>query len=1256
MPMDDALRVPFIEKSEPEMSDGRQYWRPWSLRRPALISFILLCVGLLFANELAAYGCREYGSCRVFGDSVGISGDMPMLSTFVYRTVPTVLGIALGLRWYATHYDIIRLEAYAQMSSKHGAQGSKSLFLQYPYEFVVALPFKALLNEHYVVALSSSVLCVVSYALVPLVSNMFDNTIGSTSVFANASRVEFNTTARQVSANFTFSAYDVSWRNGPLLPFTTKDFSLLPVNSLEESPVFRLGENWTFVTTQYEADLECAEAHHINYNYSYWADNNHLVVEIFQDESSDSVVRVCDALGQERVDEWNLYNSNNCKELASFVAPWAGLYAQLVPLDGSNLPVEGPPVFMFSWASGSSSGYPNVPANISSPHPLELTAIFCTTRYYAQTVNATVSMPSGTVYPDAVHPIGKREEIDPLPGFTKLIAGETLTNDSMWLESVFVPQPKREVIGITPLRFGYPLDRIIDLKDDLEQSFGLAARPVEPKRVPTTSRSNVYLSMTNTLMAFALGDMQRDTMELEKLLDPKELGNSLRKALKLWFAFAVATETARSTERSTTIVVERRLRHVKITVNKDWSLAARIGLPLVAVLAALLTYLLEGRPYLITGEPSTMAAALKLLSASPALCAVMRHSEYHPMKTLMAELDRRGFFFRMGPNKEGILRIGVFRGDGERGEEVLEGSEDLNVLEDPAPGTQVQKDSEWVSPDLIAKANVALFPIIILALIIITVWSLTRDGIRMPDDPSSPWSKLSFGTFPTILGLTAEALLVVLGATQCMMIPYQALVTKKAKYIDTLNSQYKRNPPYLQLRQPFKRGQYTLLVLSLTILIANALTVALSSIFSHFPHLPEIAKLHDPSEKGIPRARQEMFFQLNREIANPGYAPSWTTPQYYIDSPFTIAPIRESRTYATRAFGVDVNCTVVPEDRVTFPCSTIARSRGTPIPPECETVWNITDNVMILHSPCGGNEPSINITWRGSSLDHVKSDERCPGLIFPLWAQNQRWTVDLPDRIPKRPGYNTTLFRFGSEDKYDFVVLNCSVADRIANVDATVDRGNVTSVKNVVFESFDVTATNSLARDFFKVTERLAKEYKIYGNFPIQDINLLVAQVNPSVARNETHVPTSAVVAESFASVLQRLFPLLLRLYADEIFGVTYATEYTEYRAHIMMIPFGVAIGVLVLCLCVVVKVYTKHAGRVMGHLPWSLAGMYSQLYASNAKSDTNGARKGLEVVQEVELSAEYAYGEYPNGLGKHYGVYKVVDDDLQLSMVELVT
>lgn len=553
---------------------------------------------------------------------------------------------------------------------------------------------------------------------------MFDDSITSSSTFGNASQVAFNPTAQRVPANFTFSAYDYAWRNGTLPPFTTEEFALLPVavEPLRGFSGFQPGENWTVLTTLFEADLECAEAHHINFNYSYWPDNTHRVIEVFRNESSDSVVRVCDALAQERIDGGEIMGEIGCYDMAAFITPWTSFYVRLTSGSVSD--------FMFGWASGK-SGYPiDIAANVTSPAPLDITAIFCTPKYYAQTVNATVSMPSGRVSLDDVHRIGKREEMEPLQGFTDIMDGIPPADDSLGLEAVFVEGLNRTPpLRPIPLRFGYPPDKVVDLRHDLLEKFGKAARPAKPMHYLAASESNVYMTSTNTLAAFALSDERNNTASLEKLLDPRELESSIKKALKLWFTFAVVTETARSNERSTTIPVERKLPQAIIKVNPYWSLAARIGLPLIAALAILLTYLLEERPCYIDAEPSTMAAALKLLSASPALCAVMQHSEYHPIKKLMAELDKREFYFRMGPNEKGTLQVRVFRGDGEHAEEVLEGSEDLKVLEAPASDAQVQKDIEWVSPDLIAKANLLLFPILILALITAKALSKKRDGM-----------------------------------------------------------------------------------------------------------------------------------------------------------------------------------------------------------------------------------------------------------------------------------------------------------------------------------------------------------------------------------------------------------------------------------------------------------------------------------------------------------------------------------------------
>jgi hypothetical protein len=555
-----------------------------------------------------------------------------------------------------------------------------------------------------------------NFVIVPLVPTMFDDVPINTTMLEIVNRVEFDPTARQVPANFTFLAYEHAWKDGLLNPFMTEEYALLPVKPLDNFPGFFPRENWTAETTLFQAGLDCVDAR-VEFNYGYWQGNNTLVVEMFRpNETSSPSVRVCDALPLEKGMNASYYNEKNCSGITAFMTPWTSMFWQL-----GNPEVEEV-TYMFGWASGPSSP-PTVTENFKSPTPVKITAMFCTPRYYTQSVNATVSMASGEVV--NIEPIGTRKEIKALKGFDYIIDGNVKLNIKG--EAIFVEPTENRTKSYStyPRRFGYPPDKIIDLKYDLVEAFGEAQRPVTPVTFGRVSNSNIFMTRTDSLAAFAL--YNRTEGELGDLLDREELKSTMEKALKLWFACAVVTESAISNNVSR-ITVDRTVPDVEITVNKWWSLGARIGLPLVAILSGVLSFLIEKRVCHLNAEPNTIAASLRLLSASPALCAAMENAEYYKLKQLMEKLDEMGFYFRMDSNGDSA-RIRVFDGDGESAQEVPESSSALKVLQAPSPHVEVQSDCEFASPDLIATSNLVIFPILIAALIATYELSKRYDGM-----------------------------------------------------------------------------------------------------------------------------------------------------------------------------------------------------------------------------------------------------------------------------------------------------------------------------------------------------------------------------------------------------------------------------------------------------------------------------------------------------------------------------------------------
>lgn len=115
-------------------------WRPWPLRWPFLLVFIILSVLLCVAIELIIHACSETG-CPIYGRQLATA--LSSETYIIYNLLPTVVSLCLGLLWAVPHHDVIRLEPYFQMSADGGATAADSILLDYLYAIPPFLPFVA---------------------------------------------------------------------------------------------------------------------------------------------------------------------------------------------------------------------------------------------------------------------------------------------------------------------------------------------------------------------------------------------------------------------------------------------------------------------------------------------------------------------------------------------------------------------------------------------------------------------------------------------------------------------------------------------------------------------------------------------------------------------------------------------------------------------------------------------------------------------------------------------------------------------------------------------------------------------------------------------------------------------------------------------------------------------------------------------------------------------------------------------------------
>ena len=69
--------------------------------------------------------------------------DIPTYAMLSYLYAPTVVAVLYSLIWSWVDLDVKRMQPWFELSKPEGAKAEDSLFLDYPYDFVALVPFKA---------------------------------------------------------------------------------------------------------------------------------------------------------------------------------------------------------------------------------------------------------------------------------------------------------------------------------------------------------------------------------------------------------------------------------------------------------------------------------------------------------------------------------------------------------------------------------------------------------------------------------------------------------------------------------------------------------------------------------------------------------------------------------------------------------------------------------------------------------------------------------------------------------------------------------------------------------------------------------------------------------------------------------------------------------------------------------------------------------------------------------------------------------
>jgi len=102
-----------------------------------LFAFISLLIAAFI--EILAQKSQSQGAL-VLSPSIDA---IPPFATFAYLFLPTVIAVLYSLVWSWVDLDVRRMQPWLELSRKDGVSVENSLFLDYPFEFLAFVPFKA---------------------------------------------------------------------------------------------------------------------------------------------------------------------------------------------------------------------------------------------------------------------------------------------------------------------------------------------------------------------------------------------------------------------------------------------------------------------------------------------------------------------------------------------------------------------------------------------------------------------------------------------------------------------------------------------------------------------------------------------------------------------------------------------------------------------------------------------------------------------------------------------------------------------------------------------------------------------------------------------------------------------------------------------------------------------------------------------------------------------------------------------------------
>ncbi|EXF73724.1 hypothetical protein CFIO01_02494 [Colletotrichum fioriniae PJ7] len=1155
-------------------------WKPLTLSAAVLFSFAFASFILAIIIEVLAQQSKAKGGLALSESA----DDIPAFANFCYLFLPTIVAVIYSLLWSWIDLDVKRIQPWLEMSKPEGTTAERSIFLDYPYDFIAFVPLRAAKRRHWAVFYGGTVMVMIFWLITPLQSAILGTgpvnvrkevTVSAPNVIRPASEQ-----IAIVDQSILNQGYAITWLNQDLPPFTTSNYTLLPF-SVESDLTRAASTNWTGSTTKYWTEFDCWPA-----NFSARAPgydfldgrgcNATEIVPYIAPANADKPFKM-QYYGYYASDWADYWLSQTCSKAAShqFLAIWARSVAD-----------------------------PD-----TKKDSLDISSVFCEASYFKQQVNATVS--SATLRPleDTVVPTGPRE---------KLLPTEFNSSSFELLMSAGV-SPVEMTVRIEGQR-EYPFGHLLEQHAQVSH-FGL--------RWPSSS-----------LVGFAVGLQNVTTLDVFQ--DESVLGQAFSKSHKLMFSLTLRRVLTNATSEINTVGFVELNRH-GIIVSRLFSAIVEVLLVVVGIFTMLLWWHGKRASSRLTMDPASLGSLISICQNSSTLLDKFAGKGCSTDEQLREIFQDKRFHLVCGcqsQRRETVIEVVDTR-------EEFYTSQRISIPEsDPTFSVGHYSPVKPLALRRDVGSGVILVMLGAIGALIYLKFEERRIGGLIRPTTNFEVLQILENYIPTIFATFLEPFWVLVNRLLCIIQPFKDLWTGRRSANSSIDARYTSLPPQLVLWRAARSGHFVLVAICLLALLSNLLAVGLGGLFNERPlyfnttcGLQQTTKPSfnndsvtgsDTNDIFISSAAYELPFYVAMNNLSQGTSlPPWTNKEYYFQ-PFM--PIQDQEfkgdeiTARTRGFGVQPSCFVADTLKSNGVAAVVnyTFTRNGEVIPDCPTAFyhgDVTLNRTFESKPKGPGaaEAVVGINSSGNTPCDVPltlSWSRTPD-ITKRDGEMETWNVIC------EPIFTTSLFDV-TVDRRGYILRANQASEPASTLEneplTTNNTDFITTYLNAILAVVDPIRyhNGSLSRDWMNYLLKIQP-----GNEDILD---------------PTKTPDPTALLPSIESTYRQLWALMLQL-NPQFFNnftepsiITGACRSADTRIFMDTTALIISFSVLALNVAVAIVLYGFTIKHFLPRMPTTVGSILAYVAPSRAVREYDGPGS--------LKSATFSFGRYVDDDGRaHVGI-----------------